>query len=163
MEASGRVSSRDELRVRVADPQILSEIVEGEAVVLDLRSGCYFSLDPVASAIWAQVVAETSIADIVAPMQSTHEVDEVTAREAVDGFVARLRAEGLVVDAPLSPGHAALATGGPAAVATGDRAPFTPPVLTRYDDVQDLLLLDPIHDVDESGWPAARVPQAAAE
>lgn len=30
---------------------------------------------------------------------------------------------------------------------------LTPSVLNEYDDMQDLLALDPIHEVDESGWP----------
>ena len=30
---------------------------------------------------------------------------------------------------------------------------FEPPVIQRYTDMQDLLLLDPIHEVEESGWP----------
>jgi hypothetical protein len=33
---------------------------------------------------------------------------------------------------------------------------WSSPVLSIYDDMQDLLLLDPIHDVDESGWPAIK-------
>ena len=33
------------------------------------------------------------------------------------------------------------------------RLPFAAPVLHKYTDMEDLLLLDPIHDVDESGWP----------
>jgi hypothetical protein len=32
-----------------------------------------------------------------------------------------------------------------------------PPVLERYTDMQELLFLDPIHDVDESGWPHRKV------
>lgn len=31
--------------------------------------------------------------------------------------------------------------------------PFEPPVLEKYTDMQDLLLLDPIHEVDDTGWP----------
>jgi hypothetical protein len=31
---------------------------------------------------------------------------------------------------------------------------YVPPVLERFDDVRDLLLIDPIHQVDqEYGWP----------
>ncbi len=30
---------------------------------------------------------------------------------------------------------------------------FTNPVLEKFTDMADLLLLDPIHEVDESGWP----------
>ena len=36
------------------------------------------------------------------------------------------------------------------------------PVLEKYTDMQELLLLDPIHDVEEAGWPKAK-PGAAAE
>ena len=37
-----------------------------------------------------------------------------------------------------------------------DPPPFEAPRLTKYTDMRDLLVLDPIHDVDESGWPARR-------
>ncbi len=33
---------------------------------------------------------------------------------------------------------------------------FTEPTVHTYADMQDLLLLDPIHDVDETGWPNAK-------
>ena len=36
---------------------------------------------------------------------------------------------------------------------TGD---FVPPMLARFNNMSDLLLLDPIHDVDEQGWPRER-------
>jgi hypothetical protein len=36
---------------------------------------------------------------------------------------------------------------------TGQSRQFVPPVLERYDDMEDLLLLDPVHDVDAQGWP----------
>jgi hypothetical protein len=34
------------------------------------------------------------------------------------------------------------------------RLSFTHPQLQKYTDMQELLLLDPIHEVEESGWPA---------
>ena len=49
----------------------------------------------------------------------------------------------------------------------GERAPadvprsaleFAPPRLEKYSDLEDLLVLDPIHDVDEAGWPIAKAP-----
>ena len=30
---------------------------------------------------------------------------------------------------------------------------FEHPTIEKYDDMQELLLLDPIHEVDEDGWP----------
>jgi hypothetical protein len=32
---------------------------------------------------------------------------------------------------------------------------FEPPTLEHYTDMEYFLLLDPIHEVDESGWPHA--------
>lgn len=41
-------------------------------------------------------------------------------------------------------------------------AGYRPPVLEVFADMQDLLLLDPIHDIDEVGWPVARPDSPAA-
>jgi len=41
-----------------------------------------------------------------------------------------------------------------AAAPTADRPPFVKPILQKYTDMADLLLLDPIHEVDAGqGWP----------
>jgi hypothetical protein len=37
---------------------------------------------------------------------------------------------------------------------------FEPPILRTFEDMQDLLLLDPIHEVDEMGWPNAKKDEA---
>ena len=34
-------------------------------------------------------------------------------------------------------------------------ATFEAPKLSKYTDMEQLLLLDPVHDVDETGWPNA--------
>jgi hypothetical protein len=31
--------------------------------------------------------------------------------------------------------------------------PYQEPKLGKYTDMQELLLLDPVHEVDEAGWP----------
>ena len=31
---------------------------------------------------------------------------------------------------------------------------YQAPSLEKYSDLQDLLLIDPIHEADESGWPS---------
>jgi hypothetical protein len=33
------------------------------------------------------------------------------------------------------------------------KCPYIPPILNRHGDMQDLALLDPIHDVEGEGWP----------
>jgi hypothetical protein len=49
--------------------------------------------------------------------------------------------------------------GAPEGVPSGEpspREPFAAPALNTFSDMQELLLLDPIHEVDEAGWPVAR-------
>jgi hypothetical protein len=64
-------------------------------------------------------------------------------------FTNSLVAHGLVTAEPTVASVPATALDGPA-------GSWEAPKLTVYEDMQDLLLLDPIHDVDETGWPARK-------
>jgi hypothetical protein len=76
---------------------------------------------------------------------------------SVTGFVEELVKEGLLVkaDHEIPAGDASLLISQLAEVA-GD---FKPPLVNKYTDMQDLLLLDPIHEVDEKGWPESKSPE----
>jgi hypothetical protein len=77
---------------------------------------------------------------------------------ALEQFVNELAGDGLVVPRPAG----AAPAGAPNLPAPAvPRAAFSAPVLQKYDDMQDLIMLDPIHEVDDSGWPA-RKPDAPA-
>jgi hypothetical protein len=70
----------------------------------------------------------------------------------VQKFIDELQQEGLIVvkEKEESRGAIDLKT---ESKAEGKKPDFEAPVLNRYTDMQDLLLLDPIHEVDETGWP----------
>ena len=38
-------------------------------------------------------------------------------------------------------------------LASSTRVAFEAPVLEKYTDMQTLLLVDPVHEVDDRGWP----------
>ena len=38
------------------------------------------------------------------------------------------------------------------------RTPFVDPALEKYTDMQDFLLVDPIHEVSDAGWPHTQPP-----
>ena len=76
-----------------------------------------------------------------------------SATEAVSGLLEELTTASLIVPAPETNSNGA----GPAANGAGPAKPqaqYAAPKLSTYTDMQELLLLDPIHEVDESGWPA---------
>ena len=62
--------------------------------------------------------------------------------------MAELQEEGLIVPDEI--------TGKPVVGQTGGQAvktPFVRPVLQKFTDMQDILLLDPIHEANDMGWP----------
>ena len=75
--------------------------------------------------------------------------DPADARAVVAAFLDSLVTEGLLVAQSESATPPALLD------LPGDAGPFTVPGFEKFTDMQDLLLLDPIHDVDETGWPRA--------
>jgi hypothetical protein len=66
----------------------------------------------------------------------------------VANFVTELIAEGLVVEA------SDRERGELPALDVGDGR-LDVPLIEKFTDMEDLLLLDPVHDVDARGWPHA--------
>jgi hypothetical protein len=66
----------------------------------------------------------------------------------LEAFVSLLETHELILPSAREPAKAP-------AVPT-DKRPFKPLKLEVYTDMQDLLLLDPIHDAEEAGWPLTK-------
>ena len=127
------------------------ETLDGETIVIHLDSGSYYSLTGSGSEIWALLGTGGSVADICNELARRHARSESDIRDEVDSFIAELEREALVEP------DGAPATGlpAPAAVSNGT---WQPPRLERYDDMRDFLLVDPIHEVDDAGWPNRKAP-----
>lgn len=128
-------------------PTVTSEIIDGEAVVIDLESGSYFSMQNTAALIWSMLEQGASRSAILDNVASAYSKGMEEIKEDVNQFVDKLLAIALIVETDQDD------TLTVAVSATQDS--YQKPELTQYDDMQDLLLLDPIHNVDESGWPNA--------
>lgn len=134
-------------------PAVAHEAFEGETILIHFESGRYYSLNPTGSAVWSELLAGATLDRLAARFAAEHGTGDDTVRAELARFLDELVAEGLAVAATgissPPPDHAAAAT-------AGDRAPFVAPRVEVFTDMQDLLLLDPIHEVDEAGWPHAR-------
>ncbi len=134
-------------RIRVNAPNVIGESIGGEVLIVNLETGAYFSSSGLGDAVWAMVAESGDTAAIVDAVGAHYPGDGV--REAVGAFLDQLLDEGLVVEAGADSGS--IAATAPGALPGS----FEAPVLRKYTDMQDLLLLDPIHEVAETGWPAA--------
>ena len=138
------------LRYKINAPHIVHEIfADEEAAIINLKSGNYYSLDPVGAFLWAHIESGLTVGEIVEQALSRYEGAPVEVNHEISRFLGALQEEQLIV-------AATEATGQPVktpANGNGAKIAFSPPVLERYNDMQELLLLDPIHEVDETGWP----------
>jgi len=140
-------------QVNVNTPHVMHETIEGEVIAIHLVSGNYYSLQGTAADIWRAVIEDGATVEHAAEaLASLHDESRARIDSEIERFIANLQEEGLVrvveskVDAPP---HAP-----PDAGQVG--APFESPRLEKYTDMQDLVLLDPVHEVGDSGWPAPR-------
>jgi hypothetical protein len=139
-------------------PKVVYEAFEDETVLINLDSGNYYSFSGSGALIWDRIVSGESIASVIEYLQERF-ADAADIALWVEDFVRELVEENLIVKN--SSGTAKNVKQGKAEIPTLAR--LEKPVLQKYSDMQDLLLLDPIHEVDETGWPNALPPEPSAK
>jgi len=102
----------------------IGDTIGDDTILINLKTGAYYSLTPRGGSVWAQVLAETT---------------EFTTDDAP--VLMAMVAEGIF---------------------ESDVTPVDSDVLDsalafmKYTEMSELLLADPIHEVDEDGWPKLR-------
>ena len=134
-------------RFTVPNPPIAAESFGDESVIVNLEQGTYYSVRGPAFAAWSLVSAGIAVGAIVDRLAATYDAPAGEIEAAVTDLIEELEREGLVVRAPQDGSSA------PPEPAPGAKQPFERPVLEKFTDVQELLALDPVHDVDGTGWP----------
>jgi hypothetical protein len=109
----------------VNESRAISETLEGETIIINLETGSYYSMNRAGTELWDAIVSKRSF--------------DMTDKSTSD-FITFLDAEGLIM--PLNQ-----ATDGELVIASAS------PIIDKYEDMQEMLLADPIHDVDTAGWP----------
>ena len=138
-------------RFRVNTPTVTHETIDGEAVIINLDSGNYYSLVDVGSFIWGLVEKGASAGEVQDLVLQTYQGNATDVDRGVQELLAQLQQENLIVPADET---GALDLSEVLRSNNGHEKPsFNPPSLHKYSDMQELLLLDPIHDVDDAGWP----------
>lgn len=135
---------------RINEPSVVAQIIEGEALLIAFESGTYYSARESGGVIIDAIQRGVALPRIIAGLASA-EPGATGIEQDVAAFVGRLLVEGLIVrdDARVPAAEAAW---------LAPNVEFRSPVLEKYTDLEDLLILDPIHDIDASGWPVAKVP-----
>jgi hypothetical protein len=145
----------DSSRFRLNQPHVVYESFTDEMVLINLASGNYYSVDLTGKMVIQMLADSRSPGEIISALAARHDLQLSEIETHIHPFIAALQAEGLIVPVPASDSLVAPASM-PIEHPSGNGGDFIPPRLQRFSDMQDLLLLDPIHQVDESGWPVAK-------
>jgi hypothetical protein len=128
--------------------EITSKVMDGEAIMINLATGIYYSMDKVGGTIWEGVELEQRLDQILQSVVATYEVSVEQAAKDLESLVSQLREENLIV---LQENGESLPLNGEGQATTP--GPYESPVLNSYRDMGDLLALDPpMPGMAETPW-----------
>ena len=136
--------------LKINTDKVAHETIEDEVIIIHLETGTYYNLNDVGRDVWLGLEAGVPSQKIVEVLSIAYGVMPELAGEAVEALLASLLAEEILVAADSSSADVE-----PFKLPDRSGHPFTSPELTIHTNMADLLMLDPIHDVDEQGWPSA--------
>ena len=73
-----------------------STVLDGDSVLLNLRTGRYYTLNAVGSVVWEQCTGACSLASILASISERFDVTSQQAQSDIVDLVVQLRQEGLL-------------------------------------------------------------------
>ena len=119
-------------------PTVIFDVQDGETVVIDLASGHYYRLDAASTALWQRFDGSTTVAALLESCGNRPELEP-----RVTAIVADLVEKALLAPARVN-----------ATAAEASPWHFDGFTLELFTDLEDILGLDPIHEVDPArGWP----------
>lgn len=124
------------------------ERLDGEVIAVNLVTGRYYSMSGPAADAWSAVVGGGSADETSQSLREIYGSDPSIESDVVKFISACVDAQ-LLVEANLLNSRHALAE----IPDDYQRAAWTTPVLEEYEDLQDLILVDPVHDTSALGWP----------
>jgi hypothetical protein len=134
-------------RFCIFDRNIISDLFGDEVVLVNLESGIYYSLRGSSAQIWIRIQNNYSIHELIEELSVLYQTKSERLSEEVINFIKNLISQNLIKIAdtsektqiPLNP--------------NSPKLDFSSPNLEVFSDMQEILLLDPVHDVNKEGWP----------
>jgi len=125
-------------RYRPRDEEVASKVIDGEAIIINLANGVYYSMDKVGALIWDLLQAGCTLEEMILAVTDQYDVSREDAESNVRELVQELIQENLVVSTE---------NGIPLPTADQldhkEKAAYETPKLNIYRDMGDLLALDP--------------------
>jgi len=125
-------------RFHLNEQEIAAKVIDGEAIIINLATGNYYSMDNVGAFSWEKLAGGHSLQEAATAISAHYEVLYEQALADVERLTTELLQESLLIESDTE-----RATEPLTATESQQRLPYAPPVLNIYRDMGDLLALDP--------------------
>ena len=116
---------------------VAAKVIDGEAIIMNLTNGAYYSMDRTGAEVWEMIEIGGSVESIGAGIARRYGLDQRLALDDVERLVNELLAEGLIVRA-----EGKNSTAGTLEHHVSSLT-YQAPRLNKYTEMADLLALDP--------------------
>ena len=149
MKKRGRAVT-DIQQFTINSKNVVHENLDGEIVLIHLETGIYYSFGGIGTEIWTMIGNRYAVTRMVDDLAGRFQENRETISSAVANFLKELHKELLVVPYDAATEHTPDVTSNSF---TETKLPFEFPRLEKYTDMQEFLMVDPIHEVTNDGWP----------
>lgn len=131
--------------LRIQQDAVSHERLDGDVIAVNLESGTYFSMSGTGADVWTAASSGLAPETWLAALDDAYRME--CPRDDISGFLTACLDHALLVSSE-NPVDGLL-------VLPGDlsRTAWTVPRLEVFEDLRDLLLVDPVHDTSTFGWP----------
>lgn len=134
--------------VVIRENDVTYERLDGEVIAVNLLTGRYYSMTGTAADCWSAVSLTGSVDASMDVLTNTYG-SAPGMKGDLEEFVSTCIAAGLIEQMTGEPKQ----EGAVVLPSDFDRREWLPPRLDEYEDLQDLILVDPVHDTSALGWP----------
>lgn len=141
---------KENVQYILSNRNIISDVFGEEVVLVNLETGYYYSLRGSASQIWIRLFNQYSITEIITDLLQVYQVTELDIATDINQFIDQL------IELKIIKETSDLACKRIEFIVNSTLLDYTSPVVEIFSDMQQILLLDPVHDVDKAGWPISK-------
>jgi hypothetical protein len=135
--------------LNIHENDVVYEDHEDEMIFLHLKNGFYYTLDRTGADCAVALLRAGSLDEALSWLERRYLADRASLQTYCEKLVADLLGENLVC-----PRVNGASDEAPLAASNGKIEELLPYRLEKYEDIQDILKFDPVHEVGEDGWPS---------
>lgn len=140
------------------EASVIFERFGEEVVAIHLGTGRYYSLPGVAGDAFLLLAQPHTVSQLAKKLAAKYDAPAEIIANDLNGFLNQMKDESLIAEER----QARARSIEPPVQPAEPRLPYMPPVIHAHRDLENLFLVDPIHETGEAGWPQPKKAEAPA-